>query len=531
MSDWDVLHDPTGPNTHWTRGNIGEAVPGVQTPLSWTYWGPAIERAARGAFRAAGVFGRGEARIPPRGQRTAQIFCGRAAFRVEDMVTFGDRMPGTSGAAIAASIFGEAPPEITYSPTQRRYPAIAIGLPYTFLSTPRRIQAAISGTERWWRAQVDAAPTRDLAGTLSALRESYGRFDDLVALNARNMFCVVQPMFDALNRLTEKVGVGDAGAITSGYGGFAETAVVVDLWRASRGEFDLAAVVRRHGFHGPLEGELSSRVWREDPTPLERLVTDYADREGDQDPRRRDVERAQRRQELERQLLADVPRLARPAARLVLQRAERTIPLRGVVKVAFMQAFDVLRALSRHAGALLADNGAFDDPDDVFYVTRDELLNGLPRDVRETIALRRDKRAEYLQYRLPEVWTGEPTPTVVGDPSSSERPTRLCGLGVSAGVVEGVVRVVDDPNFAEVEPDEILVSSTTDPSWASIMFISAALVVDIGGAMSHAAVVARELGIPCVVATGNGTEVLRSGDRVRVDGKAGTVEILDGTKA
>jgi pyruvate,water dikinase len=77
-----------------------------------------------------------------------------------------------------------------------------------------------------------------------------------------------------------------------------------------------------------------------------------------------------------------------------------------------------------------------------------------------------------------------------------------------------------------VEPDEILVAPTTDPSWSSVMFISAALVVDIGGALSHAAVVARELGIPCVVATGNGTRVLATGDRVRVDGTAGTVEIL-----
>jgi pyruvate,water dikinase len=85
---------------------------------------------------------------------------------------------------------------------------------------------------------------------------------------------------------------------------------------------------------------------------------------------------------------------------------------------------------------------------------------------------------------------------------------------------------VDDPTFAEVEPDEILVTPTTDPSWASIMFISAGLVVDIGGQLSHAAVVARELGIPCVVNTRVGSRVLHTGDRVRVDGAAGTVELV-----
>jgi pyruvate,water dikinase len=102
----------------------------------------------------------------------------------------------------------------------------------------------------------------------------------------------------------------------------------------------------------------------------------------------------------------------------------------------------------------------------------------------------------------------------------------LTGIGVSAGVVEGIVRVVTDPGFADVEPGEVLVAPTTDPSWASIMFVSTALVVDIGGALSHAAVVARELGVPCVVNTRSGTKALRTGDRVRVDGGKGTVEVL-----
>ena len=88
------------------------------------------------------------------------------------------------------------------------------------------------------------------------------------------------------------------------------------------------------------------------------------------------------------------------------------------------------------------------------------------------------------------------------------------------------MRLVADPVEADVEPGEVLVCPTTDPSWASILFLSAALVVDIGGPLSHAAVVAREMGIPCVIGTGNGTAILRAGDHVRVDGTAGTVEVL-----
>jgi pyruvate, water dikinase len=70
------------------------------------------------------------------------------------------------------------------------------------------------------------------------------------------------------------------------------------------------------------------------------------------------------------------------------------------------------------------------------------------------------------------------------------------------------------------------VAHTTDPAWAPVMFLAGGLVVDIGGQLSHAAVVARELGIPCVMNTLHGTRALKTGDRCRVDGAAGTVEIL-----
>jgi phosphoenolpyruvate synthase/pyruvate phosphate dikinase len=103
----------------------------------------------------------------------------------------------------------------------------------------------------------------------------------------------------------------------------------------------------------------------------------------------------------------------------------------------------------------------------------------------------------------------------------------LTGTGASPGAVEGRAVVVTDPARADVEPGDILVAYTTDPSWASIMFLAKALVVDIGGVLSHAAVVARELGIPCVMGTQQGTRVLRTGDLCRVDGTAGTVRILE----
>jgi pyruvate,water dikinase len=120
-----------------------------------------------------------------------------------------------------------------------------------------------------------------------------------------------------------------------------------------------------------------------------------------------------------------------------------------------------------------------------------------------------------------------PEPLTVETRPEPELDGKLVGVGVSAGRVEGRIRVVMDAADTAMEPGEILVAHTTDPSWTSIMFPATALVVDIGGQLSHAAVVARELGIPCVMNTQFGTKVLRTGDWCRVDGSEGTVELLD----
>jgi pyruvate,water dikinase len=101
------------------------------------------------------------------------------------------------------------------------------------------------------------------------------------------------------------------------------------------------------------------------------------------------------------------------------------------------------------------------------------------------------------------------------------------GLGVSPGVVEGIARVIIDPATSDpLEPGEILVCGATDPSWVGHFLVAAALVIDVGGPMSHGAIVARELGVPCVINTIVGTSRLRTGDTVRIDGTSGTVELL-----
>jgi pyruvate,water dikinase len=523
-------YDPLMPSPravhHWTTANLGEAAPGVLTPLCMALWGPPGERATRNAAYTVGMMTRSELAPPPDpADWILRPFYGRLAAQVEFFALVGDRAPGTTGADAVASMFGEVPPGLTFSPTRAHYPAIAWKLPRAFASFPRKLAALAADQDRWWRESVSRMPGLSGPEAIRLFEDATARFERTSSFQLVGILCSVQPLYDAIEKLIAAAGVGEI-AILSGAGG-AEMDVIGDIWRASRAELEIVDVVARHGFHGPSEGELSSVVWREDDAPLRKLIERYAARPDSESPLTDQRRRREELADMQAQVLAATGAARRPAVKLLLALAARRIPLRGVAKRSFLQAIDVARAAARRAGEELVNDGILDERDDVFMLADRELRGALGAETtRAAVARRREQRAAYERIRFAATeWQGLPE-TIEDESAPDERAELLTGTGVSAGVIDGVVRVVSDPSFTDVEPDEVLVAPTTDPSWSSIMFISSALVVDIGGALSHAAVVARELRIPCVVNTRNGSRVLRTGDRVRVDGDAGTVEVL-----
>jgi pyruvate,water dikinase len=525
----DPLHLPGRPETHWSTVNVGEALPGVCTPLGWSIWSDIGDGMCRDLSYSIGVFDARERRQPPPGpDRIITSFHGRVAMQAEWLALVGDRMPGTTGEVVISGMFGEAPPTMRFAPTRSRYPVIAYRLPLAAIATMREVRRLAPVVDGWWRSEVRRLPGLDLPDSVAAFAGARQWFSRAMTAHGTGLFAAITPLINALDALVRRTGVGDVGVL-SGTGG-AEMRMVEDIWRASRGEMSLAALVAAHGYHGPLEGEISSTVWREDTAPLGAMVEHYASRDESASPLAREARARARVPEMRAALLAELPAVQRPAVRAFLAHAARTIPLRGVGKASFLQALDVARAAARRVGEHHALAGRLAEADDVFYLTVDELLAGLPTNVKELVIHRRERRTEYQGLRLPSYWRGSPEPeAVAAEPAHDPVQTGtspLTGIGAGSGVVEGLVRVVHDPDFADVEPGEVLVAPTTDPSWASIMFVSAALVVDIGSVLSHAAVVARELGLPCVVNTRVGTRVLRDGDLVRVDGAAGTVEIL-----
>jgi len=504
---------------------MGEAVPGVLTPLNWTFWGESSEHALRRAFVSFGALEAGLTGVPTQPhQRIMGVFRGRLAAKVGFLGAMGDRLPGTTGAAVAEQFLGTLPDDFVSENTVKRLPMIAARLPVTAVRAPRNIRRLTTQTGQWWSAAVRRSLS--LAGARARFAECLRRFDDCMTAHIQCVFAAVQPLYDQVQRLAAAVGDPSlADRVLTGQGMHAEMEMVNDIWEMSRDRLDLVAFLRKHGYHGPHEGEISSYVWRENPEPLQRVIETYAQRPESESPTSVVEKRSEQRRLAEQELLGQLSGARRRAARIILKLAADNVPLRGVGKIAYLQVLDVARASARRIGVELAETGILESPDDVAFLTATELLTvSEPR--RDVVAARRVKHREHLSIALPTSWFGRPAVIPVSTAESERKGLIVRGIGACGGVVEGRARVVLDPTFGDVEEAEILIAPFTDPSWASVMFTSSALVVDIGGLLSHAAVVARELGVPCVMGTGDGTRRIATGDWCRVDGGAGTLEIL-----
>jgi pyruvate,water dikinase len=526
--DWDApnaLNHPAPPDGSWSTTNLAEALPGVASPLGWSIWARASDLAARAPFRAMGAIPESDFRYPARSEdRVINLFYGRIAVRVDFFCHMGDLVPGATGEAVARDAFGFVPPDYVSRPSKRRWPYFFVAMPATLVRTPKRVRTLLAENGQWYRAQIPHVAGLDLAGARALYRDAADRFEQAMLATSISIACVIQPAFTGLQKLAAAAGV-DAAALMRSQGSHEEQALIANLWRVSRGEMMIEQFLAQHGYHGPDEGEMSNHSWREDPSPLEAIIAGYREMSDDQSPAARARAGAVERERAEAALFAALPAVRRPGAKLTLRMARSNIPLRAVGKTAYLFALDGARAAARRVGVLLAADGVLADPEDVFYLTGEELLGSGRGELRELVQTRRALREHYRTLELPVHWTGPPEPSASA-PADEEPVGRIEAIGVSPGVVEGPVRVVEDPADTEMEPGDILVAHTTDPSWASVMFMAGALVVDIGGQMSHAAVVARELGVPCVMNTRVGTRALRTGDRVRVDGAAGTVDVL-----
>lgn len=254
------------------------------------------------------------------------------------------------------------------------------------------------------------------------------------------------------------------------------------------------------------------------------LGTTGVDSRGDVDQRRVEAEAACRA------ALASTPDLLARFDSL-LRVCQRYAAIREEQARDFTLAWPVLRACARRLGQCIADDGAIGQADDVFFCTRDEVAH-LSGSLRDRVQQRRDRWQRERRLTAP-VTLGRP-PRLIGDViGRAVREARLpgdvgdhviVGHPASAGRATGPVRIVDGPNdFADFHDGDVLVAKATAPAWTPLFARAAAVVTDGGTLAAHASLVAREYGIPAVVATGDATQRLSTGQIVTVDGSAGTV--------
>jgi pyruvate,water dikinase len=529
----DPYHEISGPNTSWSRVNAAEAVVGVQTPLSLTFWDTAGEMGFRIAYVRMGLIGRSGLEVPATiDEQCIGFFYGQEAVNIDLFRLILANMPGA--AAVEKGVFSSSQGKTaSVASTRWRRACTRVRLPVAAILLPTRLRRLRRSTDRFWSESTTPGASQDVATATTRLADVLRRFPEAVAEQV--VAGTIAGIFNGqVQSLVAKVGRPDLGLkIIGGYGQMSEIQLTKDLARVASSNESLSDFLAHYGFHGPAEGEMSSLSWREDPQPVERMLKKFGDLPNGADPEGAERQQRLEREEAEKVVLGALSGLTRLKARVVLALCRRYIPLRVEAKAAFTQIFDVARASARAIGDDWTRRGWIDSRDDIFFLTVDELLGGPPADVRAAISDRRRLRTEYQSIELPLAWTGRPEPltdpakpSAAGSVSSPELET-LTGVGASFGVAEGIARViVDASNPDALQPGEILVCHVTDPSWSAFFFVADAVVIDIGGTMSHGAIVARELGIPCVINTMTGTKAIRSGDRVRVDGQAGTVQIL-----
>jgi pyruvate,water dikinase len=308
-----------------------------------------------------------------------------------------------------------------------------------------------------------------------------------------------------------------------------------DLWLLGRHEdgpeFDAALeeFIARHG-HRAGTREPAEPRWREQPEVVAALARSTR---GSPDPEDLLHQAAERREAAERDALARLSFVRRRLFKRVLDLARAYARYREDQRYDSDRFFAAMRTYALAAGRLAVEQGQLAAPDEAFMLTPEEIdavLDGRERTHaggwRGLVAARRAVH-ERAKHVLPPTFLVGDEPVAGGDEGPAEGEA-LSGMAVSPGVVEAVARVVHNlDEAARLGAGEVLVTSNTDPGWTGLFMRASGLVMETGGLLAHGAIVAREYALPAVTAVPEATARIPDGARVRVDGMAGTVTLLD----
>ncbi len=559
------------PSKKWplyTRGNVGEVFPEVVLAFTWDLYGKAAEDGWRDAYVRFGLVADGDfpADEP---MIILSVFGGYCFINASYVRMVGVRAPGGSVEAIDQQFFGEsdAPPYVARDGDKNLKATLRLGKKVFQLLRTKELPALEEDKARVaaWAAGFPGTEASDetLIAAITAFRPL---FRDLFARHIEGTFSVAL-VSGLLLDLCVKVDRGhQLVSLLGGIGDVESAAPSSAMWKLARSIEDQPAVKAAFdqgvsGLIGRLSGETSAADWLRQ---FQLFIDDF----GSRGPNEWDLgsDPWELRPEL---ALAAIDRMraagddhdpAAQAARLVRERREAVADVRGALnpidrklfdkalrattilsqgrersKTTVIRAIHTVRRAHRALALRAAERGGPADPVDSAMLTVDEFVAFLadPPSKLDLIAERRRRHAELSGRIPPFVFAGD-VPAL--DTWQSRDRTveqtavgqQIQGIPGCPGVARGRARVVlDAADPGDLGPGDVLIAPITDPSWTPLFLAAEAVVVDVGAVMSHAVIVSRELGIPCVVSAVDATLSIPDGALIEVDGNKGTVRVLE----
>jgi len=576
MDNWITDTEISTRFTWYTRANADEVGPDPFSPLGWSLgWNKGCVPGVAQGFIDFGVVDASEFALDP-----PEVFGNWGGYFYNQLSlprVMGARMPGATPAAIDQAYFGDHPGVPEYvphpddeSPEHEAKLAETMGWAMSTDSFPAQEEASVAA-----KAAVAARP--DLSAMSNA--ELVGRAREMTQLlyEAWVPYCqsalgaslgpgAVQAICGAIGRDADAVKVMTAiGDVESAQASF----VMWDISRLIKGsaslmsEFDAGvdglldrltasddadatafvsqwtALLADHGHRGPNEWDMRAHSWTTKPSLALGMLDRLRHQSDDRSPHDAQTKAAAERQALSAELLSIVEGDPEAHGGLAagIKSAGVFFQAREMGKNACIRAIHEAKLAMMEVGQRMVSDGVVTDPQQVFMLLESELEGFLadPGSFSDTLASRDVDFARMHELEPPYIvgLDGGVPPISEWGPRNGGGQTLavagevLQGAAGSPGEVTGIARVVLDPSDpSAVEPGDIMIAPTTDPSWTPLFLSAAGVVVNVGAVASHAAIVCRELGVPCAVSVVDATSRIPDGATISIDGSTGTVTVI-----
>lgn len=527
-------------NMLWTNANVAEAVPDIMTPATWSLLK---------IFHSMGPIQ--FSKIIP----TAANIAGRPYINVSFMISmyasFGKDYRKTG----KGEFFGDIPEnmDVPLIPMRKKdiLPLIIRGKMTTipqYIKAAEKIPNYINSNKKYLTDFLKKINSAASSSELSTLW--IDSFKDYFEWSCRYLRIATIPLGDRVSNLRKKLmkhlRESKTNDILSNLSGESSSMVSLNLIRGMagirKGEISREEYIEESGMRGPHEFELSMPDMQEDPS----LLNDFIDSMGNMDPENMLSEQKKKSKQSWNELSAKSNRTYNNLLK-EFQEIAKLADQREKVRAEMIRVHRSMRHFYRKAGKLTKLG------EDIFFLGIEELLEVLEGDTPNKVQIECRKKAHETYSKLPPYpalikgkfnpveWAKSPfRNNAVYDSLDKEgmlgsqnnmRSTDINGHGASSGIVRGKVRILSRPEDGrELLEGEILATVTTNIGWTPLFTKVAGIITDVGAPLSHAAIIARELGIPAVVGCGNACHVLKTGDEVELDGAKGTVIIINGHK-